>query len=219
MRRAHLALVLAALLLGSASPLRAQLQVEGHLSASTQSLRLLSKIPGENATEFTGSATAFDVLAFAPRYRAGLQVQRSAAGASAPNAGTYRMIAITALVGRPSLAAEVGLASRTGYSDQTDRDLEATYRFYRLGGRLTAPLGTTGFSVGARASVYAPADGDSRDGATGMDAGTQLRWTAARLPLTAVLEYRSERFTVARGVHQELSVVSLGVGLAFRSAP
>lgn len=200
------------------APLRAQVAIEGHLSAATQSLRLLSKIPGENGTEFTGTASGFDGYLFVPRYRVGLQLQRSAASKAPVNAGTYEATTITALVGSPSLAAELGVGSRTGYSDQTDRDLDATFRFYRLGGRLSAPLGTSGFSVGARASFYVPADFDTDDGATGLDAGTHLRWTSTRFPVTAALEYRSERFTVADGVHQELSVVSLGVGFAFRTA-
>lgn len=216
MRRA---LSLLAVLACNALPLRAQVAFEGHLAAAAQSLRLLSKIPGDNGTEFTGSATGFEGYVFVPRYRVGLHLQRSAAGSAAVNAGTYEATTLTALYGRPTLAAELGISRRTGYSEDTDRDLEATYRFYRIGGRITAPLGTTGFSVGARASIYAPADGDSRDGATGMDAGTHVRWTSDRFPVTAALEYRNERFTVARGVHQELSVVSLGVGLVLRKGP
>lgn len=210
-------LILLGASLVAAAPVRAQLALDGHLSVATQSLRLLSKIPGENGTEFTGTASGFDAYVFAPRYRVGLQLQRSAASTAPVNAGTYEATTLTALVGSPALAGELGLGSRTGYSDQTDRDLEATYRFYRLGGRLSAPLGTTGFSVGARASFYVPIDFDTDDGATGLDAGTHLRWTSAKYPVTAALEYRSERFTVADGVHQELSVVSLGVGFAFRT--
>ena len=42
-----------------------------------------------------------------------------------------------------------------------------------------------------------------------MDAGTHLRWTSTRLPVTAALEYRSERFTVAGRSTQRLDARAL----------
>lgn len=197
----------------------AQSVVEGQVSVASQGLRLLSKIPGSNPTNFSGDATGLDALIFAPKLRLGLHLQSMSAADAAVNAGTYSAQSLVALVGRPGRAAELGLGRRRGYSDQTDRDLEATYGFYRVGGRFTAPMGTLGFAVGVRGSLYAPVDFDFDDGATGFDAGTSLRWTSSRWPLTSALEYRSERFTVADGVHQELTAVTLSVGFAFRKAP
>lgn len=197
----------------------AQLAVEGHVSVASQGLRLLSKIPRENATRFDGNATGIDATIFAPKFRLGLQLQSMSASDAAVNAGTYSAQSLIALVGKPDLSAELGIGRRSGYSDRSDRDLEATYGFYRVGGRYTAPLGSLGFTVGVRGSFYTPVDFDRRDGATGFDAGTSLRWTSARWPLTSALEYRSERFTVADGVHQELTAVTLSVGFAFRKAP
>lgn len=214
--------VIPALLLAlSLTPARsaAQTVAEGYVSVASQGLRLLSKIPGSNPTRFDGDATGLDAMIFAPKLRLGLQLQSMSAADAAANAGTYSAQSLVALVGRPDLAAELGIGRRRGYSDQTDRDLEATYGFYRVGGRFTAPLGTLGFAVGVRGSLYAPVDFDFDDGATGFDAGTSLRWTSSRWPLTSALEYRSERFTVADGVHQELTAVTLSVGFAFRKAP
>lgn len=214
--------VVPALLLAlSLMPARSEAQsvVEGHVSVASQGLRLLSKIPGSNPTSFSGDASGVDALIFVPKFRLGLQLQSMTASEAAVNAGTYSAQSLVALVGKPGRAAELGIGRRTGYSDRSDRDLEATYGFYRAGGRLTAPLGTLGFTVGVRGSFYVPVDFDFDDGATGFDAGTSLRWTSSRWPVTSALEYRSERFTVADGVHQELSAVTLSVGFAFRKAP
>lgn len=217
-RAAHVAVAALFVLATLARPARAQLALEGHLSLASQGMRLLSKIPNQNATEFTGNASGIDAQLYLPRYRAGLALQHLAASTAPANAGTYSATSLIALYGTRAVQAEAGLGRRAGYSDRSDRDLDATYAFYRLGGRVAAPLGTTGFSVGARGSVYLPADGDSRDGATGLDAATHLRWTSPRYPVTAALEYRSERFRVARGVEQELNVVTLSAGWAFRRA-
>lgn len=197
----------------------AQLAIDGHLSVGTNGIRLLMKEPGANATVYTGEAGGFDAQVFLPRYRAGFQLARFGAAESVPNGGAYAASTFTLLYGRPHVQAEFGVGTRTGYSVATDRDHDAKYRFLKLGGRYSAPLGTTAFSVGIRGSLYVPLADDPEDGAHGMDAETYLRWTSRRLPLTAAVGFRSEQFRVLRSVDAETGAVSLTVGWAFHRGP
>lgn len=198
---------------------RAQLAFEGHVSVQTQSFRLLSKIPNRPAREFNAAASGIEATLFAPTRRLGVQVQLMSAAAAAANTGKYAASSLTVLLGRTDLAAELGIGRRAGYSERSGRDNDATYGFYRLGGRIIAPLSTLGFQVGLRGSLHVPVDFDTRDGATGYEAGTSVRWNSTRTPFTAALEFRSERFRVARGVQQEFSAVTLAAGWAFRRVP
>ena len=218
MRRDACALLLGVALVACPPRARAQLAFEGHVSLQTQSFRLLSSIRNR-ATEFHATASGIEATIFAPTRRLGVQLQQMSAAAAEVNAGKYAASSLTVLYGSVSRAAELGIGRRAGYSDRSDRDNDATYGFYRLGGRIVAPLSTLGFQVGLRGSLHVPIDFDRRDGATGYEAGTSVRWNSTRVPFTAALEFRSERFQVARGVQQEFSAVTLAAGWAFKRAP
>lgn len=113
------------------------------------------------------------------------------------------------VVGAPAFMLEGAYVMRSGFSAGTALPFDSTHAFARAGLRLRARLGNTGFALRMRLGYYIPIKSKTLEGWEGESGVT---WTWDRIPLTAAVGYRLERFVVS-GVEQEVSAVSLGVGI------
>jgi hypothetical protein len=213
------ALAAAAALLLGAVPVRAQLAVEGHVSVHTEGMRLLSKDRMSVASEFNTSSSGLDARVFVPSYFVGLAFVSYSAGDAAATADAYTMSSFTVIAGTRKYAAEIGSGRRTGFSQLPQAQVNESYAFYKLGGRVSVPLGHRGFAVGLRAAAVVASGEDSENGARGFDATSELRWTSGRFPVTAAVAYRAERMRVSREAEQEVSMLTISAGWAFRRGP
>jgi hypothetical protein len=213
-----LAAALAALAL-AAAPLRAQLEVEGHVSVHAEGMRLLSKHRLSPASEFNASASGLDAQVFVPRYWVGLAFASYSAGEAAEQSDRYAISSFSAIVGTRRYAAELGSGRRSGFSTLPQAQVDESYEFYRVGARVSVPLGHRGFSVGLRGAAIVAAGENTENGARGFDAASELRWTSDRFPITAAVAYRAERMRVSREAEQEVSMLTLSAGWAFKWSP
>lgn len=119
------------------------------------------------------------------------------------------------LLGGRIFALDLGYVMRTGHDPVGLEPFDSTYSFARGGFRSRANLGNTGFTVGLKAGYYVgiPSDQDPGPETEGWEGETNLYWSWARFPLTAMMGYRIERFRVW-GVEQEVSSLVIGGGVA-----
>lgn len=127
------------------------------------------------------------------------------------------------LLGSRRLALDLGGATRRGYSRLGGGGIDTTYAMARFGLRSRLNLGESGFSVHSRASRYLsfpePRNADFRAVPNGWNAETGVSWTSSgRIPLTANLGYRIERFRVWNR-EQEVSSLTFGTGILLGRRP
>ena len=120
------------------------------------------------------------------------------------------------LLGTRVFSVDLAYVMRAGPDPLVPVNLDSTYSFGRAGVRSRANLGHTGFTLNFRAGYYVPIPEVTAKvaGLEGWEGETGLSWTWSRFPLTAALGYRLERFKIY-SVEQEVSALTLGVGVAF----
>ena len=126
------------------------------------------------------------------------------------------------LLGSRRFALDLGLGSRTGVDpDNPDENpYELSYPFAKIGVRSRLNLGQSPFSVQLRAARHVGIGANEFDSnfgapdALGWAGETAVSWTRPGSPFTASVGYRIERFEAYR-IEQEMSALTLGVGLVF----
>lgn len=117
------------------------------------------------------------------------------------------------LVGSPGFAIEGAYAMRNGYSHASGLAHDSVHVYLRGGFRSRAILGNSGFAVGFRTGYFVPMErGDvPEEDIQGWEGETFVTWAAPRVPVSAIVGYRLERFSVS-GVEQEVSALVVGAG-------
>jgi hypothetical protein len=179
--------------------------LNGHFSLVIQNVRLLSNVRNRLPTALDANAAGIDLTLRLRDSRWGAQLYFVEMNEQAAGTGKYSSLAMTALYGSATGAAELGLLRRPGHSMVTDVDLDQMYSALRLGGRGSTKLGTTPIILGGRAAVYVPIAGGGKS-ANGFDLETEVRWVAEKLPVGASIGYRFERFNTDRA-EQELGAI------------
>lgn len=143
-----------------ASRLEAQAAKEpllsGHFALVIQNVRLLSNVRNRLPTALDANAGGIDLTLRLRDSRWAAQLYFVEMNEQAAGTGKYSSLAMTALYGSPTGAAELGLLRRPGHSPTTDVDLDQMYSALRVGGRGSTKLGTTPITLGGRAAVYVP---------------------------------------------------------------
>ena len=123
------------------------------------------------------------------------------------------------LVGARNLLVEGAYVRRTGYSVATGFLHDSTHSFARIGLRWAAPLGNSPFAIGFRAGYYLGAgESDPVEAMKGWEGESSVRMAFRKLPVSAQLGYRLQRFYVS-GLEQEVSSLMLGTVYTFGGAP
>lgn len=120
------------------------------------------------------------------------------------------------VLGWRSLGLAAAFGQRGSYDPQTGLAHGREAEFSRLGLRLATGDPDAMFTLHLRGDAYLPIQKmeDSADALSGWDAEGGVTWRTRRLPLTASLGYRLERFQIFR-VQQEVSALTVALGLAF----
>lgn len=120
------------------------------------------------------------------------------------------------VIGSRRFSIDAAYVMRNGYNPVNSLPYDSTYAFARGGFRSRANLGNTGFTLGLRGGYYVgiPSDQDPGPELEGWEGETQLAWSWSKFPLTLMMAYRIETFTVW-GYEEEVSALSIGGGLAF----
>jgi len=187
---------------GFLSPI--SLQIAGVMQMTEVRSALLQNTPLDRAVSLAG----LDVVA-APRGRGvgvAARVMQSTGGT-----GDLAATELGVLVGGRRLLAEAAYVRRAGYSFESGYLHDSTHTFMRAGLRWRDVLGNSPFRLGFRAGFYLPpGEGAPEDRLEGWEGETTLAMQFKRVPLSAQLGYRLERFRVS-GMEQEVSALMLGM--------
>lgn len=106
-------------------------------------------------------------------------------------------------------------AQRGSYAPASGLAHERNAAFGRLGARLATGPAAFGLEFHARADAYLPftSEPDPANDIKGWDAASGVTWRPARLPVSATLGYRLERFRIF-SVEQEVSALTFALGYA-----
>lgn len=111
----------------------------------------------------------------------------------------------------------IGVAAAWGQRGSYSPELGTAHgrvaSFGRAGARVQVPFGDTGFVLHLRGDAYVPFDAapDPEDAIKGWDTESGVSYHFSRLPVTATLGYRLERFRIFRA-EQEVSSLTFGFG-------
>lgn len=240
MRRAGAAALLAAALLCTATPARAQDASRLRVSLVGQAALVRTARLATIAPERDVSMRGLDAeywLAARERGPSGLASRNGFGFAARYHASTlggdiaYRDLSVLyglgGLIERVTnagirdaigdLAAEFALGGQSGYELGTGELHGEMHDFARLGVRSSTRVALTPLSLEARLSRYVAIGGpDGADAMSGLDAETAARWSFARWPVDVALGYRIGRLRVYRTA-QEVSALRLE--LAWRGMP
>lgn len=187
--------------------------LSGHFALVIQNVRLLSNVRNRLPTALDANAGGIDLTLRLRDSRWAAQLYFVEMNEQAAGTGKYSSLAMTALYGSATGAAELGVLRRPGHSPVTDVDLDQMYSALRVGGRGSTKLGTTPITLGGRAAVYVPLGGRGKS-AHGFDLETEVRWVAEKLPVGASIGYRFERFNTDRA-EQELGAIVTSFSYVF----
>lgn len=112
------------------------------------------------------------------------------------------------------LVLEAAFAQRASYSPETGLAHGRVAEFARAGARMRLPLGRSGFALHVTGSGYLPTNQpeDPDDAVTGWLGESGVSYSVRRIPVTAMLGYRIERFRVF-AVEQEVSSLTFALGV------
>jgi len=120
------------------------------------------------------------------------------------------------VVGGRVLGVAAAFGQRGSYDPGTGFAHGRDAEFGRLGVRLRFGAPDAHFILHLRGDGYVPFDAaeNSGDALSGWDAEGGVTWRTRKLPVTASLGYRLERFQIF-GAEQEVSALTLALGVAF----